>query len=154
MPRWTRISVALALGAVLALQASGPAVGSDARDVKKQMDAALKKRDKSGALDCHETVVMLRAINPKLSRSEAMHRVKGRSKDSFTFDEFLELVSQEPALRKMSASSPQQLPPPSAAALAQARLPRPPASSTADAGGTGQSPAPVAHDLSGVDLEA
>ena len=51
MPRWTRISVALALGAVLALQASGPAVGSDARDVKKQMDAALKKRDKSGALD-------------------------------------------------------------------------------------------------------
>lgn len=54
--------------------------------------------DKSGSLETAEAVVMMRSLDPKLSKKEATALVKAADSDGFTFDEFVALVPDNMAV--------------------------------------------------------
>lgn len=54
----------------------------------------LLDEDHSGTLETAEAVVMMRSLDPKLSKKQAAKLVKDADQDGFTFEEFVELVPQ------------------------------------------------------------
>ena len=76
---------------------AGPG-GDDDQEANEEREGLARRafelfdEDKSGSLERMETARMLRAINPRLSRKQAFRRIDAVARDSFTFDDFVELT--------------------------------------------------------------